>query len=145
MSAASKIFLRVCAFLILSYLVGVSIFGNPWSLSFHTADMESLETSFIVEIDGTPIAQVSDDTKDRTQATTGSKAAVFTLKNGRLQSGDWLLGRNRTEDRSMLPKQVLWFPMSEDSEKLVKPVTAHQDGDSYQLKFGGPYLKELSY
>jgi hypothetical protein len=105
--------------------------------------MESLEASFIVEIDGTPIAQVGDDTKDRTQATTGSKAAVFTLKNGRLQSGDWLLGRNRTEDRSMLPKQVLWFPMSEDSEKLVKPVTAHPDGDSYQLKFGGPYPKEL--
>jgi hypothetical protein len=100
------------------------------------ADMDSLDFPFTVEIDRTPIAKVSNDNKDsRVQAKTGSDAAVFTLKNSRLQCGDWILGRSTSEDRSLLPKQVFWFKASDDADPSVQPVAAHQDGESHELKF----------
>jgi hypothetical protein len=98
--------------------------------------MDNLDFSFTIEIDGTPIAKVSNDNKDsRVQAKTGSDAAVLTLKNGRLQSGDWILGRSTSEDRSLLPKQVFWFKASDGADSSVQPVAAHQDGESHELKF----------
>lgn len=103
-------------------------------------NMDSLDSPFTIELNGSPIANVGSDAEDKTQARTGSEAAVFTLKDGRLQYGEWILGRNKTENRSMLPKEVCWFKSGVDDEKRVKPVAAHQDGDSIQLKFGGSSL-----
>ena len=97
--------------------------------------MDSLDSPFTIEINGHPIAKVGDDTEDRTQAKTGSEAAIFTLKDKHLQCGDLILGRSVTEDRSFLPKQVLWFKNSEENHKKVQPVTAQEKGESYQLKF----------
>ena len=97
--------------------------------------MDGLDASFTVEIHGAPIAKVGDDAEDRSQAETGSEAAVFTLSGGRLRSGDWILGRSTTENRSFLPKPVFWFKASGGSEGSVRAVTAHRDGDAYQLKF----------
>ncbi|KAF2271137.1 hypothetical protein CC78DRAFT_538812 [Lojkania enalia] len=117
--------------------------GLIWFLSpifAHTTNMQSLDSSFIIEVDGKPIAKVSDNNEDRIQAKTGSEAALFTLKDGRLYSDDWILGRAMMEDRSLLPKPVLWFKSSADSQKLVQPVTAHQNGDSYQIKFADACL-----
>ncbi|KAF2791176.1 hypothetical protein K505DRAFT_327055 [Melanomma pulvis-pyrius CBS 109.77] len=106
----------------------------------HTGTMDSLSSSFTIEVNGRPIANVGDGAEDPIQAKTGSEAAVFTLKDGRLQCGDWLLGRSVTEDRSFLPKQVLWFKSNKDSDRRVRPVTASENGGSYQLRFANARL-----
>ena len=105
------------------------------------ANMDSLEKPFTIELNGSPIAKIGNNAEDKTQAKTGSEAAVFMLKDGFLQQGDWVLGRNLTENRSMLPKEVYWFKSSSDNDKRVQPVAAHQDGDNVQLKFKGCSLK----
>ncbi|KAF1925974.1 uncharacterized protein M421DRAFT_7475 [Didymella exigua CBS 183.55] len=102
--------------------------------------MDSLETPFTIELNGSPIEIVGNNVEDKTQAKCGSEAAVFTLQDGRLQHGNWVLGRNRTENRSMLPKEVYWFKSGDDVDKRVKPVAAHKDGDTIQLKFDGSPL-----
>ncbi|KAF2024015.1 hypothetical protein EK21DRAFT_118212 [Setomelanomma holmii] len=111
--------------------------------------MDSLDSPFVIEINGKPVAKISNETPTKTQAKieAGADAAVLTLKEGRLQSGDWLLGRNKTENRSMLPKQVLWFKLGEDgvtpdNTSQVLPVEAHKDGEEYKLTFKGAPLTE---
>jgi hypothetical protein len=99
--------------------------------------MDSLPSSFTIVLNGSPVAKVADDSEDRVQAKLGTEAAVFTLKDGRLECGGWALGRNITENRSFLPKKVLWFKSNEDNANAVQPVTAHEDGDSFKLKFAG--------
>jgi hypothetical protein len=103
----------------------------------HANQMDNLPSSFTIELNGSPVAKIADDAEDRVQAKLGAEAAIFTLKDGRLQCGDWVLGRNLTENRSFLPKKVLWFKASGNTDKTVQPVTAHEDGDSFQLKFAG--------
>jgi hypothetical protein len=100
---------------------------------YSTRAMDSLPSPFTIEIDGKPVTAVPAGAEDRTQATIGTDAAVFELKNSRLQSDGWILARSRVEDRSALPKMVLWFKA--DSDLPVHAVTATQDGDEYQLKF----------
>jgi hypothetical protein len=100
--------------------------------------MDSLDTPFTIEINGKPIARISDGEQTRTQAKVGpgSEAAVFKLHGGSLQCGGWMLGRNKTEDRSLLPKQVLWFKMDVDGEQAL-PIAFEKSGDSYKPKFNG--------
>lgn len=97
--------------------------------------MDSLPSSFTIEVNGNSIANVGADAEHGVQAQTGSDAAVFTLKDGRLHCGDWVLGRSAKEDRSFLPKQVMWFKESEVGRRGVQPVTASEKGESYQLRF----------
>ncbi|KAF2662082.1 hypothetical protein K491DRAFT_687052 [Lophiostoma macrostomum CBS 122681] len=112
------------------------LFGFLWSPSFgHMTNMESLDSSFTIEVDGKPIARPANDAEDRTPAKTGTEAAIFKLQDGRLLSGDWALSRNVTENRAFLPKPVLWFKLEEDTETRMKPVSAEQEGDSLKLKF----------
>jgi hypothetical protein len=119
----------------------LSTVSLPRLLSSPTlGNMDSLDTPFTIELNGSPIANVGNNAEDKTQAKCGSEAAVFTLKDGHLQHGEWVLGRNKTENRSMLPKEVYWFRDGEDVDKRVKPVAAHKDGDAIQLKFGGSFL-----
>lgn len=101
--------------------------------------MQSLSAPFTIEINGRPICSIDTSAEDYTQAKVGTDAATFTLKDGRLQSGDWVLGRNLTEDRSMLPKKVFWFKAGPEIENIVQTVTAYRNGESYQLKFAGMY------
>ncbi|KAJ4353057.1 hypothetical protein N0V95_003710 [Ascochyta clinopodiicola] len=121
--------------------VFLSTISLPRLLSSPTlANMDSLDTPFTIELNGSPIANVGNSAEDKIQATTGSEAAIFTLQDGRLRQGDWFLGRNLTENRSMLPKEIYWFKSSADGEKRVSPVAAHRDGDSILLKFNGSSL-----
>jgi hypothetical protein len=101
------------------------------------ANMDSLPSSFTIVLDGSPVAKVAADSEDHVQAQLGEEAAVFTLKDGRLECDGWALGRNITENRSFLPKKVLWFKSNEENANVVQPVTAHEDGDSFKLKFAG--------
>jgi hypothetical protein len=104
-----------------------------------TSIMDTLPSPFSISINDKPIAKISDTDSSRTQAKveSGGQAAVFELKNGRLGCGGWMLGRNLTEDRSMLPKKVMWFKMAEEEERTVQKVEAEKEGDSYVLRFGG--------
>jgi hypothetical protein len=106
--------------------------------------METLDTPFTIEINGKPIARISDSDDTRTQAKVGtaSDAAVFRLQDGSLECGGWMLGRNKTEDRSLLPKQVLWFKVNvkgekADSKEQILPIVVEKNGDSYKPKFNG--------
>jgi hypothetical protein len=109
--------------------------------------MNTLSDSFIIEVNGTPIARptkVGPDAEDRVQATTGPDAAVFTLQNGKLQSGDWVLARATREDRSFLPKPVRWFKVGAEGEKLaVHPVTAHKEGNLFKIKFASMDISRI--
>lgn len=96
--------------------------------------MDSLDFPFKIEIDGQAIAQIGSSEQSLTQATVGPDAAVFTLKEGRLTCGDWILARKWVEDRSLAPKQVLWFKVGTESEKQAQPVAAVKKGDNYQIK-----------
>lgn len=103
--------------------------------------MDALSGPFIIEVNGIPIAKTKSDAEDRVQATTGPDAATFTLKNGRLRAGDWILARAIREDRSFLPKPVRWFKIGAEEDKLpVQPVTAHEEGSSYKIKFASTYM-----
>jgi hypothetical protein len=101
--------------------------------------MDHLDNPFTIEIAGASIAKISDNDEELTQAATGDDAAVFTLKNSRLQSGDWILGRYFVEDRSLLPKKLLWVKAESDGYRL-HPVTAEKDGEIYKLSFNGAHL-----
>jgi hypothetical protein len=106
--------------------------------------MDSLESPFTVEVNGKPITKIGDSDESRTQAkiAAGTDAAVFTLKDGRLQCGGWMLGRSKMEDRSFGPKRVMWFNVDggSDSKERIHAVTAEKDGDSYKLLFNGMSL-----
>jgi hypothetical protein len=104
-----------------------------------TSIMDTLPSPFSISINDKPIAKISDSESSRTQAkvVSGAEAAVFELKNGRLGCGGWMLGRNLTEDRSMLPKKVMWFKMAEEEERTIQAVAAEKEGDGYVLRFGG--------
>jgi hypothetical protein len=104
--------------------------------------MENIDNPFNLEINGHPISKAPDNAEDAVQAKVGSNAAIFTLKDGCLRSENWLLGRAVTENRSMLPKEVLWFKAS-TGEGKVQSVTAKQDGGSYQFLFAGVPLMEM--
>ncbi|KAH8723557.1 hypothetical protein GQ44DRAFT_309939 [Phaeosphaeriaceae sp. PMI808] len=113
--------------------------------------MDSLDSAFTIEINGKAIGKIDNSRESRTQAdvAAGNDAAVFTLKEGRLESAGWQLGRGLTEDKSFMPKQVLWFktevdsePFSPDTSDNVRPVAAEKQGDSYTLLFHGSRLME---
>lgn len=100
--------------------------------------MESLDFSFKIEVDGKAIAQADEGVQSPTQAVLGTKnAAIFTLQKNKLMSGDWILARNKTEDRSLLPKKILWFKMGTENEERAQPVSAEKEGSDYQIKFSG--------
>ncbi|KAL5406910.1 hypothetical protein PMIN06_010857 [Paraphaeosphaeria minitans] len=102
--------------------------------------MESLSQPFTIQINGKPVAPVDPKAANVVPAQLGSEAATFELKNGRLVSGDWILGRNLTEDRSMAPKQVSWFKEGTQSATRLHQVTAFEEGGEHKLKVGGGSL-----
>lgn len=97
--------------------------------------MDTIPFSFTIEINGKPIGKAELGVQDHTQAKLGQDPAVFTLANSRLQNGDYWMGRDLTENRSFLPKQVSWYKASADNEQRVQPVTAKREANEYQLIF----------
>lgn len=118
------------------FLLCLSGLVTLWLLgSFTSRNMDSIPSKFTIEINGKPIAKVDDAAEDHTQAKLGQDAAVFSLKDSRLQSGEWIIGRNWTENRSFGPKKVSWYKANADNEQQVQPVTAKKDADTYHLIF----------
>lgn len=100
------------------------------------ATMHTLPTPFTIEINGLPIAPPT----SASQATLGTaaNAAKFQLKDGVLECEGWMLGRNKTEDRSLLPKKVQWFRVGEGRDG-VHPVAVEKsgEGEEYRPMFHG--------
>jgi hypothetical protein len=115
-----------------------------WLLGFlQTNTMDSIPSSFTIEIDGKPLASIDQGAEDGTQAKLGAESAIFSLKNSRLQSGDWIMGRNLRENRSYLPKPVSWYKASAENEKQVQPVMVKKEGELYQLIFKSMFPKSI--
>jgi hypothetical protein len=107
-----------------------------WFLEpFTTHAMDSIPSPFTIKINGKPVAKLHEGAEGRIPAKIGKDAAVFTLKNSRLQSGDWIMGRDLMENRSFGPKKVSWYKANEENEKRVQLVTAKKEGEAYQLMF----------
>jgi hypothetical protein len=128
------------------FFVCLSGLALLWLLGFFTSNiMDSISSPFTIEIDGKPIAKIDQGAEDHTRATLGDEAAVFSLKNKKLQCGDWIVGRDLTENRSFLPKTVSWYKATPENEERVQPVTAKKDGDAYQLIFSSMFgIRERS-
>ncbi|CAG5184979.1 uncharacterized protein ALTATR162_LOCUS11177 [Alternaria atra] len=104
--------------------------------------MDSLPRPFTIEIDGKPISKVNGPLDEDTfggqtckHAKTGSEPAVFELKECRLISDGLVLSRGMIEDRSLLPKRVLWFKADEHPDP--HRVIAHKNGNDYLLQMSG--------
>ncbi|KAH7353181.1 hypothetical protein BKA66DRAFT_430500 [Pyrenochaeta sp. MPI-SDFR-AT-0127] len=97
--------------------------------------MDFIPSPFTIEIDGKPIAKIDENAKDGTQARLGEDAAVFSLQSSRLRSGEWIIGRSLTENRSYGPKKVSWYKANAENENQVQPVMAKKEGEAYQLTF----------
>jgi hypothetical protein len=124
--------------IVLAFLSGLTLL---YLLGFFTSStMDSLPSPFTIEIDGKPIAKLAADADDHTQARLGDDAAVFSLKDKRLQCGDWIVGRDLTENRSFLPKKVAWYKAGKENEERVQPVTARKEGEEYQLVFTSTFI-----
>ncbi|KAF2221280.1 hypothetical protein BDZ85DRAFT_15039 [Elsinoe ampelina] len=115
--------------------LGILVLFAVGSKSAKDASMDTLASPFTISVEGKPIADVGESTLDTVQAKIGSKPATFSLKNGWIHSGDWVLGRATRENRSLLPKQVFWFKTSPDVQSRVQPVQVrHKDG-RYEISF----------
>ncbi|KAH3971990.1 hypothetical protein HBH51_105280 [Parastagonospora nodorum] len=114
--------------------------------SIPLATMHTLPTPFTIEINGLPIAPPTAGADSPPQATLGTadNAAKFSLKDGVLECEGWMLGRNKTEDRSLLPKKVAWFRVGETEREQVHPVAVEKsgDGEEYKPMFHGAHLQE---
>jgi hypothetical protein len=106
--------------------------------------MDSLPGPFTIEIDGKPISKVNGPLDEETfggqtckHAKTGSEPAVFELKECRLISDGLVLSRGMVEDRSLMPKRVLWFKADEHPDP--HRVIAHKNGNDYLLQMSGMY------
>ncbi|KAJ5677921.1 uncharacterized protein N7477_003554 [Penicillium maclennaniae] len=99
--------------------------------------MESLDRPFTIQIDDEYVTRVEDDSEYPTHASVGSEPAVFTLKNSVLECDGWYLGRHVIEDRSLMPKRILWFKVGEQDPGIIQPTLAEPEGDSYKLVLGG--------
>ncbi|RYN99354.1 hypothetical protein AA0120_g1610 [Alternaria tenuissima] len=105
--------------------------------------MDSLPSTFIIEIDGRPISKVNGpmdewDGQLCKLVEDGSEPAVFELRESRLMSNGHILTRHFVEDLSLMPKRVLWF--KPDNRYNEHRVVAEKNGDDYSLTISGGTL-----
>jgi hypothetical protein len=97
--------------------------------------MDGISSPFTIQINGKPVAKLDGNAEEYSQTKVGKDAAVFSLKDKRLQCGEWVMGRDLTENRSFGPKKVSWYRASAENEGRVQPVTAKKEGGAYELVF----------
>ncbi|KAK5996541.1 hypothetical protein PT974_01876 [Cladobotryum mycophilum] len=99
--------------------------------------MSDIEGPFTISFGDNTVSTVEDTGERRIQAKIGSDAAVFTLKDGQLESEDWIVTRDSVEDRSLLPKAVYFFPKSSGFEPIHKTTAQVEEDGSYRFFVGG--------
>jgi hypothetical protein len=98
----------------------------------------SLPRRFSISIDGKPVAMPKGDPMERPQAQAvnrGEEPAVFQIENDHLVSGPFVMGRQYMEDRSLMPKRVVWC--FKDQMNSMQPVQVEQHGDSPHISLNG--------
>jgi hypothetical protein len=105
--------------------------------------MDSLPSTFFIEIDGRPISKFNGTVDDWSGELCklvegGSEPAVFELRGGRLMSDGHILTRHHIEDLSLMPKRVLWI--RPDDRANQHKVVAEKNGDDYSLTISGRVL-----
>lgn len=108
----------------------------------------SIPPSFTIILDDAFITNPpndNDEARIQAQADVNSgNAAIFSLNNGILESGDWYLGRFLVEDRSLLPKRVFWLKKEDTEANFVHRTEIEQlDGNVYGVKNGGTHTYYL--
>lgn len=103
----------------------------------------SIPGRFMIIVDGKPVGNPQDNGEPMIQAQPGDPAAIFEFRDGRLFSGEWVLGRLNYEDRSMMPKRVLWR-RREEVESL-QPVQVEEYGGPPELKFSGMIYHTVAF
>jgi hypothetical protein len=96
----------------------------------------------MIIVDGKPVANPRDNGEPMIQAQSGDPAAIFELRDGRLFSGEWALGRLNFEDRSLLPKRVLW--RKREAVEELQPVQVQEFDGPPELKFSGKHYHPVA-
>ncbi|KAJ4002634.1 hypothetical protein NW752_002545 [Fusarium irregulare] len=95
----------------------------------------SLPRRFSITIDGMPVAMPKSDPRERPQAEparNGERPAVFEIVENHLVCGELVMGRSFMEDRSLMPKRVIWSPIQEMNQ--IQPIRVEQGEDGPELR-----------
>lgn len=98
----------------------------------------SLPRRFSITIDGMPVAMPKSDPQERPQAEparNGERPAVFEIVENHLVCGELVMGRSFIEDRSLMPKRVIWSPVQEMNQ--IQPIRVEQGEDGPELRLQG--------
>ncbi|KAF4450441.1 hypothetical protein F53441_6440 [Fusarium austroafricanum] len=98
----------------------------------------SLPGRFQIIVNGKPIARPQENGEPTFQAHSRGPPAIFELHNGHLYCEDWAMGRVLAEDRSPLPKMVMWKKKFEAQD--LQPVHVEEFGEKPELRFSGAGL-----
>jgi hypothetical protein len=98
--------------------------------------MSSLPHRFTILVDGKHIAKPEQKNEEMFQAQSGDEPAIFELKDERLVSGGFTLGRWVIENKSLQPKPIMWRKNHEASEEL-QPVTVKEGANGPEISFSG--------
>lgn len=103
----------------------------------------TVDGSFTIELGGYPITNVmpharDTDGEDQYRALIGlTDPAVFTLREGRLESGDYFLGRSRQEFGQGSHHTLYWFKKTSRSSGIVYNPNVSLSDDEDKIYFGG--------
>jgi hypothetical protein len=100
--------------------------------------MSSLPHRFTIAVDGKHVAKPEQKSEGMFQAQSGDEPAIFELKDDRLVSGEFALGRWIVEDLTSQPKPIMWGKNDEDSRDL-RPVTITEGANGPEIKFYGQW------
>ncbi|QPC71126.1 hypothetical protein HYE68_001878 [Fusarium pseudograminearum] len=96
--------------------------------------MSTLPHHFTITVDGKHVAKPVQKSEEMFQAESGDEPAIFELKDDRLVSGDFTLGRWIVEDLSSHPKPIMWRKNEEESRDL-RPVTVTHGINGPEIRF----------
>ena len=106
----------------------------------------SLPRRFSITIDGLPVAMPKTDPREHPQAEParhGEEPAIFEIQNDHLVCGPLVMGRLFFEDRSLMPKRVIWSPIHEMEQ--VQPIQVQEGEDGRpELKLRGMTPKSIA-
>ncbi|KAE8139826.1 hypothetical protein BDV38DRAFT_241291 [Aspergillus pseudotamarii] len=106
--------------------------------------MAALPDYFTITLGGSLITRKNiDPDEQQIHAEVGhTDPAIFTLNNdGLLESGDWYLGRFLVEDRSLLPKRVLWHKKGGEIDVgMIQKTTIEERNGELVIRNGGAVL-----
>ncbi|GKU05499.1 hypothetical protein FLAG1_08615 [Fusarium langsethiae] len=105
----------------------------------------SFPRRFSITIDGKPVGMPRQNPAELTQAHAcdmGDRPAVFEIEDEHLVSGPFVMGRHNMEDRSLMPKRVVWCTRNQMHQ--VQPVRIEDRGKGPELSLNGGRLAYIN-